>query len=264
MDERSTLDHATYFATGEGMGAIGDCTAAALNNALGYYAAALAAAESAHKHSQQLGIAPLVLPELIEAASRCGQLARASEALEELVETTQACASDWAVGLRARSRALMSEGSVAEACYLEAIERLGRTDLGTELGRAYLLYGEWLRRENRRFDARVQLRSALEIFTAVGAEALRERVARELLATGETVRGRRDDTRYELTPQEAQIARLAGAGHTNAEIGTELFISARTVEWHLRKVYTKLGVGSRRQLRRVPVAQWVGGMAIAS
>ncbi len=162
--------------------------------------------------------------------------------------TTRASGSDWALGIEARSRALLSEGESAERLYREAIERLGRTGVRVELARAHLLYGEWLRRENRRVDARDQLRCAYEMLTAMGIAGFAERARRELLATGETVRKRTIETAGQLTPQEAQIARLAGQGLTNTEIGGQLFISPRTVEWHLRKIFTKLGIRSRRQL----------------
>jgi DNA-binding CsgD family transcriptional regulator len=156
--------------------------------------------------------------------------------------------SDWAKGLEARSRALLSEGTDAEHRYAEAVERLGRTQLRPELARAHLLYGEWLRRELRRGDARHQLRAAYDLFAVIGAEAFAERARRELRATGETVRKQQVDTYTELTPQEEHIARLARDGRTNPEIAAELFISARTVEWHLRKVFTKLGITSRMGL----------------
>ncbi len=156
--------------------------------------------------------------------------------------------SDWAKGLEARSRALLSEGKDAEHRYAEAVERLGRTQLRPELARAHLLYGEWLRRELRRGDARHQLRAAYDLFAVMGAEAFAERARRELLATGETVRKRQVDTYTELTPQEEHIARLARDGRTNPEIAAELFLSARTVEWHLRKVFAKLGITSRMGL----------------
>ena len=156
--------------------------------------------------------------------------------------------SDWAKGLEARSRALLSEGHDAEHHYAEAVERLGRTRLRPELARTHLLYGEWLRRELRRGDARHELRAAYDLFAVIGAEAFAERARRELLATGETVRKRQVDTHTELTPQEKHIARLARDGRTNPEIAAELFISARTVEWHLRKVFTKLGITSRMGL----------------
>ena len=157
--------------------------------------------------------------------------------------------SDWALGIDARVHALASEGDEAERFYRESIERLSRTRVRVELARSRLLYGEWLRREGRRVDAREQLRVAREALLAMGAEGFAERARHELLATGEKVRKRRDDTRDELTPQEQHIARLARDGLTNPEIGAELFLSPRTVEWHLKKVFTKLGISSRRALR---------------
>ena len=160
-----------------------------------------------------------------------------------------ACGTDWALGIEARSRALLSDGESAEHLYREAIERLGRTRVRAEVARAHLLYGEWLRRQHRRVGSREQLRAACEMLAAMGAGGFAERARRELLATGETVRRRTAVTADELTPQEAQIARLARDGHTNPEIGARLFISARTVEWHLRKVFAKLGVSSRKELR---------------
>ena len=161
---------------------------------------------------------------------------------------TRASGNDWGLGIEARSRALLSDGEAAERLYREAIERLGRTRLRPELARAHLLYGEWLRRENRRVDARTQLRTAHDMFVAIGMEAFAERTRIELLATGETVRKRTVETRDELTAQERQIARLARDGLSNPEIGARLFLSPRTVEWHLRKVFTKLGIGSRKEL----------------
>ena len=160
-------------------------------------------------------------------------------------------AADFGLGIEARSRALVSAGEAAEGFYREAVDRLGRTQLRPELARAHLLYGEWLRRENRRADAREQLRTAQEMLAAMGAEAFAERARRELLATGETVRKRTAQAPDTLTAQEASIARLARDGRTNPEIGAQLFLSARTVEWHLRKVFTKLGVSSRRELHGV-------------
>jgi ATP/maltotriose-dependent transcriptional regulator MalT len=189
------------------------------------------------------------LPELVEATGRVGDTERAREALERLAETTQPCGTDVALGIEARSRALLSDGAAAEELYREAIDRLGRTRLRPELARAQLLYGEWLRREGRRVDAREQLHTAHDLFDAIGMEAFAERAGRELLATGEKVRRRSPETREELTPQEGQIARLARDGLSNPEIGAQLFISARTVEWHLRRVFTKLEISSRRQLR---------------
>ena len=173
----------------------------------------------------------------------------AAAALRALEERTRAAGTDWALGIEARSRALLSDGSTAEPLYLEAIERLERTRIVVHLARAHLVYGEWLRREQRRVDAREQLRTAHEMFSRMGAEAFAERARRELLATGETVRKRTVATTDLLTAQEAQIARLAGEGHTNPEIGAQLFISPRTVEYHLHKVFTKLGINSRRKLR---------------
>jgi ATP/maltotriose-dependent transcriptional regulator MalT len=228
---------------------ISDCSAALFYNALGRYAEAFVAAERACRYPKELGLTTLVLPELIEAAARSGAVARAAEALEELTESACARGTDWALGVEARSRALLSPCEVAEGLYREAIVRLGRTELAIELARAHLLYGEWLRRENRRVDARRELRAANEMFLTAGAAAFAERCSRELLATGEHARKRTVETRFELTAQEAQIARLAGDGRTNPEIGSELYLSPRTVEWHLRKVYPKLGISSRRQLR---------------
>jgi DNA-binding CsgD family transcriptional regulator len=188
------------------------------------------------------------VPELAEAASRTGDIALVEAALEWLSERTRVTPTDWVLGIEARLRALLSEGDVAERFYRESIERLGRTRVRVELARAYLVYGEWLRRENRRIDAREQLRTAHELFASMGAEAFAERARRELSATGETVRKRTVETRGELTAQEAQIARLARDGLSNPEIGTRLFISPRTVQYHLRKVFLKLGIHSRTQL----------------
>ena len=223
--------------------------AAILANGLGRYADALAAAQQASQDSPALYMAMWALPELIEAATRTGNAHIASDALARLAETTQAGETDFGLGMEARSRALVSEGETAERCYREAIDRLGRTQLRPELARAHLLYGEWLRRESRRRDARAELRTAHDLFTAMGIEAFAERARRELLATGDTVRKPTVETVSELTVQEAYIARLAVDGRTNVEIGAQLFLSTRTVEWHLSKVYTKLGVGSRRELR---------------
>ena len=221
---------------------------AVLHNGLGHYAEALAAAEPATGESYQPLATQLILPELIEAAVRTGRAELAREALERLSAMTAIESSDWAKGLEVRSRALLSEGQEAEHRYAEAVERLGRTQLRPELARTHLLYGEWLRRELRRSDARHQLRAAYDLFTVMGAEAFAERARRELLATGGTVRKRQVDTYNELTPQERHIARLARDGRTNPEIAAELFISARTVEWHLRKVFAKLGITSRMGL----------------
>jgi DNA-binding CsgD family transcriptional regulator len=222
---------------------------ALLCNGLGEHDEALAAAQEAASYQQELTVPRWGLAELVEAAARCGAPELASDALERLSETTRASGTDWALGVEARSRALLSEGDDAEQLYREAIERLGRTRVRVELTRAQLVYGEWLRREQRRGEAREQLRAAHDTFARIGAEAFAERARRELLATGETVRTRRVETLDDLTGQEAQIARLAADGHTNPEIGAQLFISPRTVEYHLRKVFSKLGIRSRKELR---------------
>jgi DNA-binding CsgD family transcriptional regulator len=220
---------------------------AILCNGLGKYEDALIAAEEAVRYdsfSPRWG-----WEELVEAAVRCGKPELAREGVERLSETTQASGTDWALGLESRSRALVSEGDAAESLYRDAIERLSRTRVGTALARAQLLYGEWLRREGRRIDARDQLRAAYEAFSGFGAVAFAERARRELVATGETTRRRTVETTFELTTQEALIARLAGQGYTNPEIGAQLFLSPRTVEYHLGKVFPKLGISSRRELR---------------
>jgi DNA-binding CsgD family transcriptional regulator len=190
------------------------------------------------------------LPELVEAATRCGHTDVANAAIEQLSERTSAAGTELALGIEARSRALLSEGVLADRLYAEAIERLGRSRAAFELARARLLYGEWLRRDRRRIDAREQLRAARDMFTSMGAEAFAARAGRELLATGETARKRKAETRDELTAQEMQIAQLARAGLSNPEIGARLFISPRTVEYHLHKVFTKLGITSREHLDR--------------
>ena len=190
------------------------------------------------------------LPELVEASARAGDAELARDALERLAATTQPCGNDFGLGIEVRCRALLSEGPAADELYREAIDRLGRTTLRPELARAHLLFGEWLRRESRRVDAREQLRTAHDMFVAIGMEAFAERARRELVATGETARKRSAETRDKLTPQEEQIARLARDGLSNPEIGAQLFLSPRTVEWHLGKVFTKLGIRSRRELAR--------------
>ena len=221
---------------------------AILNNGLGRYEAAMDGARRGTDDGD-FGYSGASLPELVEAAARSGRPEVAAAALPRLEERTRAAGTDWALGVLARSQALMSEGEDADALYREAIERLERTRIRVELARARLLYGEWLRREHRRVDAREQLRSAHDMFSRFDAEAFAERAGRELTATGETVRKLTVGTRDVLTPQEAQVARLAQAGHTNPEIGAELFISPRTVEYHLHKVFTKLGISSRKELR---------------
>jgi DNA-binding CsgD family transcriptional regulator len=229
-------------------------TSGALYNGLGRYQEALAAAELASGYSEKLGFANWALAEVIEAAARGGDAVRAADALERLSATTRPSGTEWALGVEARSRALVSDGEAAEDLYREAIDRLGRSRATAALARAHLVYGEWLRRENRRIDARTELRAAQEMFAATGIEAFADRAASELLATGETARRRAVDARDELTAQEAQIARLARDGLSNPEIGARLFISRRTVEYHLHKVFTKLGITSRNHLHRALAA----------
>jgi DNA-binding CsgD family transcriptional regulator len=226
----------------------GEFVKAILFNGLGRYGEALVAAQRASDERPELFISSWALPELIEAASRSGAPGQAASALARLTEDTAVAGTDWGLGIAARSRALLTDGDAAEAMYREAIERLGRTRLVPELARAHLLYGEWLRRERRRLDAREELRTAHELFRDLGVEAFAERARLELQATGERARKRSVDTRDQLTPQETQIARLAAEGHTNREIAARLFISASTVEYHLRKAFRKLGVESRTQL----------------
>jgi len=243
----ATIEDST--ARGEGLAVqMANWSAAVLRNGLGRYAEALAAAEPATEETYSPLSTQLILPELIEAAVRTGRADLAAEALSRLSAMTAIEGSDWAKGLEARSRALVSEGREAEPYYAEAIERLGRTPLRPDLARAHLLYGEWLRRENRRLDARHQLRAACDLLDAIGAGAFAERARRELLATGEKARKREVDTYSQLTSQEEHIIRLARDGRTNREIAAELFISTRTVEWHFRKVFAKLGITSRREL----------------
>ncbi|MGP4096313.1 ATP-binding protein [Nonomuraea sp. KM90] len=223
---------------------------AVLSNGLGRYEEAYAAAERGCEHPQELGGAFIrSLVELVEAATRSGRPARAAQAAERLDELARASGTDWALGTSASVRAQVSEGPAAEALYQEAIERLGRTEVRIAHARARLLYGEWLRRENRRADAREQLGSAYEMFCQMGAEGFTKRACRELQGTGEKAGRRSARVGTTLTAQEAQIARLAGDGLTNLEIGSQLFISPHTVEWHLRKVFVKLGIVSRKQIR---------------
>jgi DNA-binding CsgD family transcriptional regulator len=219
--------------------AVAEMAGATLHNALGHYDAALDRLGD--------GTPAHALPELVEAAARCGRSDLAARALESLGELADATGSEWALGVRARSAALLGEGD--EARFHEAIDRLGRTGVDLELARARLLYGEWLRRRRRRHDAREQLRGARETFVQMGAHGFASRAERELAATGERVRRRTDGSFEELTAREAQIARLAGEGLGNAEIGAQLFISPRTVEYHLYKVFSKLRVSSRSELR---------------
>jgi len=236
-------------ARGEGMGlGVVDWATALLYNGRGRYAEALAAAQRGCEHDD-VGLFAWALVELIEAGVHSGATDPASTALDRLGERTRASGTDWALGVEAGSRALLATGRDAEAHHREAVERLARSRGVVHLARARLRYGEWLRRENRRVDAREQLRAAHDHFSRIGAEAFAERARTELLATGETAPRRTVETRDALTPQEAQIARMASQRHTNPEIGAKLFISPRTVEYHLRKVFTKLDVSSRKELR---------------
>jgi ATP/maltotriose-dependent transcriptional regulator MalT len=222
-----------------------------LNNGQGRYREALAAAEQGSLYPDDLSLGMWSLVELVEAAVRSGQMRRANVAFYELAAATSSGTSDLTLGIVARCRALVSQGAEAEGAYQKALQSLARTGVHLELARAHLLYGEWLRRIGRRVDARQELRYAHTIFTEMGFRGFAERAQRELLATGETVRKRGVETFGELTPQEAEVSRLAGEGYTNSEIATRLFLSNRTIEWHMRKIFTKLGIRSRRQLRDV-------------
>jgi DNA-binding CsgD family transcriptional regulator len=260
---------------GEGYGMTTAYLASALaNNGAGNYQAALHSASGLealniqtpasssadfprdHRQSSwllaRLSMVAFLTVEVVEAAARCGRRDIAADALGELAEVTTGSGTDWGCGVEARCRALVTEDATAEDLYRESIERLGRTRLRPDLARAHLLYGEWLRRERRRSDARIELRCALDMFEEMGMEGFAQRAHRELEATGETARKRTIDTNPQLlTAQEAQIARMARDGHSNPEIGSRLFISTRTVEYHLQKVFTKLDVQSRKQLDRV-------------
>ena len=237
---------------GEGSGYGGGRWATALlYNGHGHYGEALAAARESCEYEDVLFFGR-ALVELIEAATRCDRPDDAVAALERLTERTHASGTEWALGVEARCRALVTGD---ESLYRESIERLGRSRAAVELARSRLLYGEWLRRENRRADARESLRAAHESFVGMGAEAFAERARRELVATGESVRRLTPDTRDALTPQELQVARLARDGSTNPEIGAQLYISPRTVEYHLHKVFRKLDVSTRRELREALAQQ---------
>jgi DNA-binding CsgD family transcriptional regulator len=226
--------------------------AAVLYNGLARYEEAASWARRSTSDAFELWVSVWALPELVEAAARGGDVELARDALERLAKTTQPCGNDFALGIEARCRALLTDDrAAADELYREAIDRLSRTRLRPELARAHLLYGEWLRRQGRRVIARKELRTAHDMFVAIGMDAFAERTRRELLATGEKVRKHSPETRDELTPQEEQIARLARDGFSNREIGAQLFLSPRTIEWHLRKVFTKLEISSRRQLRAV-------------
>jgi DNA-binding CsgD family transcriptional regulator len=257
-EARALIDTTMNEAVPRGQGAgvsVAHWLHALLCNGLAQYGDALAAAQLAAAHQQVGGAPRWSLVELVEAAARSGEPELASDALERLSETTRASGTDWALGVEARSRALLSGGDAAEPLYREAIERLARTRVRVELARAQLVYGEWLRRENRRLDARKHLRTAYEMFSHMGVGGFAERARRELLATGGTARRRPEETRGVLTPQEAQIAQLAREGLSNPEIGARLFISPRTAQYHLRKVFLKLDITSRNQLSRVPASR---------
>jgi DNA-binding CsgD family transcriptional regulator len=243
-----------FRAAGQGLGlTVADWATAVLYNGLGHYEDALVAAQQASEDQGNLRLSAWALAELVEAASRTGHGERGGRALRRLTEITRASGTEWALGIEARSCALLCDGEAAGRLYREAIERLGRTQLRVDLARTHLLYGEWLRRERRRLDARAQLRQAHELFLGFGAEGFAERARVELNATGAHVRKRTPQTRDQLTPQEAQISHLAAGGATNQEIAEQLFISPSTVDYHLRKAFRKLGVKSRTQLaRRVP------------
>ncbi|MEU2289180.1 LuxR C-terminal-related transcriptional regulator, partial [Streptomyces sp. NPDC013178] len=231
---------------------VGGWAMALLHNSAGRYDRALDALVGVVDHGQRdvgtVGVWALV--EYVEAAVRAGVPGDAAEAFGRLVERTRPSGTEWALGVEARCRALLAEGGEAEGYYREAVERLGCTGVRGELARARLLYGEWLRRERRQWEAREQLRAAHEEFSAMGMEAFARRAERELQATGERTRSRGAEASNDLTSQEAQIVRLVREGLTNAEIGARIFISPRTVEWHLRNIFPKLGVTSRRQLQR--------------
>jgi DNA-binding CsgD family transcriptional regulator/tetratricopeptide (TPR) repeat protein len=236
-------------ASGEGLGIqYAHWATAILCNGLGRYEEALVAAQQASDDAPELFVSHWALAELVEAAVRSQHDGLAAEAAQRLIDATSPSGADWGLGVAARARALTDEGEAAQASYLEAIARLRRTPLRPELGRAHLLYGEWLRRESRRIEAREQLRTAHDMFVAIGMEAFAERARRELLATGETARKRNPEMRDELTPQEEQIARLARDGLSNPAIGAQLYLSRRTVEWHLHNVFIKLGITSRKGL----------------
>ncbi|MGP4102142.1 helix-turn-helix transcriptional regulator [Nonomuraea sp. KM90] len=246
---------------GEGAGmTVADWARAVLCNGLGRYDEARAAAGRACADPQAPGAPSQWAPaELAEAAARSGDLELARRAVEQLAEATRGSRSDWALGIEARARALVSEEGAAESRYLEAIDRLGRTRLRPDLARAHLLYGEWLRRERRRVEARQHLRTAHRLFTTMGMAGFAERAERELRATGESSQRRGVPSGGDLTPREGQIARLATEGLTNSEIGSQLFVSPRTVEYHLSKIFAKLDITSRSQLDRVLTDDHVHG-----
>ena len=252
QQEASELIQATVReGTARGQGYVVDfahCAGAVLYNGLGRYGAARDAARQAWQR-QPVAVGAFAVPELAEAAARTDEVPLARGALEWLSERAQVAPTQWTLGIEARVRALLSVGADADRRYQESIEHLAQTSVKAQLARSHLLYGEWLRQENRRLDARAQLRIAYDMLSTMGAEAFAERTLRELQAAGDTVRNRTVQTVSELTAQEEHIARRVADGGTNSEIGAQMFLSVRTVEWHLRKIYTKLGVGSRRELR---------------
>jgi len=238
-------------ARGEGLAlAVASWATAVLCNGLGRYDDAFRAASDALENRNDLWYSSWALVELIEAASRQGEPEQARTALGQLVERTDASGTEWALATGARCRGLLSPDDEAEELYREAIERLVPTRLRLDLARGHLVYGEWLRRQSRRGDARRELRTAYEMFNAFGMKAFGERARIELQATGAHARKRTAATVGQLTPQEEQVTRLAARGDTNREIATQLFISPSTVEYHLHKAFRKLGVKSRAQLAR--------------
>jgi DNA-binding CsgD family transcriptional regulator len=242
---------------GEGIGVtVMHWVSAILHNGLGEYEDALAAARQASAFPEEVGLSTWGLPELIEAAARSDRRELAAPALARLADATRASGTEWALGIEARSRALLSEGTTADALFCEAIARLSGTRVHAELARARLVYGEWLRRAGRRRDAYEQLGAAHELFSTMGLEAFAARAARELQGGGATARRRGFQHAGRLTSREAQIAQLARDGLSNPEIGARLFISPRTVEHHLSSVFGKLGIGSRHELHSAVSPQW--------
>jgi DNA-binding CsgD family transcriptional regulator len=246
LDEAATR-HAVSRGYGIGLDSL-RWAQAVLGNGLGRYDEALAAAQPGAAHPAALSVYSRILGELVEAAARCGRAEVAADAVRRLAEMARACGTDWILGVEARARALVAGSCDADGLYREAIERLGRTGIRSELARTRLLYGEWLRREGRRVDASIQLRAAYGEFTSIGMEAFAERARVELAAAGEKVRKRTAETRDDLTAQERQIAELARDGLSNPEIGARLFLSRRTVQYHLGKIFGKLGIRSRNEL----------------
>jgi RNA polymerase sigma factor (sigma-70 family) len=236
---------------GEGIGlSVLDWAEAVLYNGLGRYDNACVAALRVAEYPHDLSTSNWGMVELIEAAVRAGTPELAAEARSRLAEMAKVTRTNWVLGIAARSEALFVEDERAEELYVKAVERLGRSRIAIDLARAHLLYGEWLRRQRRRLDARKQLRTAHDLFSDFGMEAFAERARVELEATGEHARNRPVDTLDQLTPQEAQISRLVAEGNTNREIAAQLFISPSTVEYHLHKAFRKLDVKSRTQLAR--------------